>query len=274
MEATARKPGNVHPQASFSDLCYRDFVLSANACAEPLSLACVHGVGRAVFDAVVATREQVQTNTNLGIILLLAPLAAVPDEQQLIRGIGHVLRSLNAADTRHVYAAIRHAHPGGMGKVDKGDIEAAPPDDLLWAMEQSADRDWIARQYVTDFRDVLETGVDLIVAWRPEADWETRVIRLALELLSRWPDTLIQRKCGQGIAEEASRLAGEILQHGWPDRPDSVAMLTHFDRWLRADGHRRNPGTTADAVAAILFAALRDGLADFPDWTMTAASPG
>jgi len=40
--------------------------------------------------------------------------------------------------------------------------------------------------------------------------------------------------------------------------------LADFDFWLRSDGHRRNPGTTADLIAAALFVLLRDGLIDPP----------
>ena len=36
-------------------------------------------------------------------------------------------------------------------------------------------------------------------------------------------------------------------------------MFRELDSWLRSDGNRRNPGTTADLVAATLFAGLRGG---------------
>lgn len=265
MEATARKPGNVHPEASFSDLCYEDFLVSAKAAAGPLSRAQESGIGRAVCEAIRATQVRVRTNTNLGIALLLAPLAAVPKERTLRDGIGEVLRSLASDDARYVYEAINLAHPGGMGKVNEGDLAAPPPDDLLWAMGMAADRDMIARQYVNGFRDVLETAVPLLAKWRPEAPWEQRVIHLQLELLARWPDSLIARKCGEARAEEASARAGIVLVSGWPDSEHGLGSIRDFDSWLRSDGHRRNPGTTADLVAATLFAGLRDGEVEFSD---------
>ena len=265
MEATARKPGNVHPEARFVDLCYEDFVISAKAAAGPLSVSLKTGVGRAVCDAIVQTRARVKTNTNLGIALLLAPLAAVPAGVTLQDGIGEVLKSLTPDDARYVYQAINLAHPGGMGRVKEGDLTALPPDDLLWAMRLAADRDWIARQYVTGFCDILETAVPLLARWNPEAPWETRVIHLQLELLARWPDSLIARKCGRATAEEASVRAGSVLTSGWPDKPAGLTALRDLDIWLRADAHRRNPGTTADAIAATLFAGLRDGQVTFAD---------
>ena len=265
MEATARKPGNVHPEASFADLCYDDFLISAKAAAGPLSRAWQSRVGRAVCEAIRDTQARVRTNTNLGIALLLAPLAAVPTELTLREGIDEVLRSLASDDARSVYEAINLAHPGGMGNVNEGDLAAPPPDDLLWAMGLAADRDMIARQYVTGYRDILWTAVPLLAGWRPEAPWELRVIHLQLELLARWPDSLIARKCGGATAEDASSRARSVLAAGWPDREHGLNALCDFDRWLRSDGHRRNPGTTADLIAATLFAGLRDDEVTFWD---------
>ena len=76
---TARKPGNVHRFADLPGLHFVDFLLSAAAIADPLDRAVSEGVGAAVLGAVEATRRLVSTNTNLGIVLLLAPLAAVPE---------------------------------------------------------------------------------------------------------------------------------------------------------------------------------------------------
>ena len=266
MEATARKPGNVHPGARFDDLCYEDFVASARCASPLLARAGVEGVGRAVREAVRVTREQVGTNTNLGIALLFAPLAAVPFDQLLEAGIDGVLQALTAADAAQVYEAIRLAQPGGLGSVTEGDVAASSPTDLLWAMQQAADRDWIARQYATGFRDLLKMAVPQLTEWRPAAGWEVRVIHLHLELMAHWPDTLIARKCGGEVAAESALRAREVLDSGWPDGPAGRGAIEDFDAWLRADGHRRNPGTTADAVATTLFAALRDGRATFPDW--------
>ncbi len=266
MEATARKPGNVHPEAKFADLCYEDFVRSAQWASPHLARAGTNGVGSAVREAIRATRERVGTNTNLGIALLIAPLAAVPLDSTLVAGIEGVLRALTAEDASRVYEAIRLAQPGGMGNVKDGDVAALPPTDLLWAMNQAADRDWIARQYVSGFDDLLQIAVPLLVVWRPAAGWEVRVIHLHLELMARWPDTLIARKCGLVIAEESARRARAVLDSGWPDNAAGQVAIQEFDAWLRSDGHRRNPGTTADAVAATLFAALRDRRVTFPDW--------
>ena len=260
MEATARKPGNVHPLCSFPDLTYRDFVESAEAVAPILSRTAEIGVGQAVRDAVAATQELVGRNTNLGIVLLLAPLAAVPSAVRLSDGIEAVLAGLTLQDADLVYEAIRLAHPGGMGQVADQDISAPPTQSLVEVMRLAADRDLIARQYVENFSIVLGIGLPYLARTTDfELHWEPAIIGLQLELLSQYADSLILRKCGREIADEASKMARAVLQAAQPGSRDAEIELNKFDEWLRADGNRRNPGTTADLIAASLFAAFRDG---------------
>lgn len=260
VEATARKPGNVHPEAPFADLCYNDFVQSADAASEWLARAGELGVGPAVLQAVEATRQRVQTNTNLGIALLIAPLAAVPFERSLFEGIGDVLNSLTLADSLAVFEAIRRVSPGGLGEAPEQDVHHPPTLPLREVMQLAADRDRIARQYTRNFEDVLNFALPTLAAWRervgPEGD--TAVIGLHLSLLAEFPDSLIARKCGLPVAQEAQRRAAAVLSADWPNSSASRTDLISFDTWLREDGHRRNPGTTADLVAATLFADLRE----------------
>jgi triphosphoribosyl-dephospho-CoA synthase len=113
-EATARKPGNVHPAASFDDnTTHAAFIASAVAIGPVIARVAERGVGQTVLDAVRETRKAVHTNTNLGTLLLIAPLAAVPPDKSLVEGIGDILRGLTASDTRAVYEAIRLADAGG-----------------------------------------------------------------------------------------------------------------------------------------------------------------
>ena len=260
LEATARKPGNVHPLKSFTDLTYDDFVVSADWIAPILACTPDLGVGRAILEAVTATQACVGRNTNLGIILLLAPLTAIPPEVRLADGIAVVLAGLTREDAELVYEAIRVAHPGGMGRVDDQDVGSAPTQTLLEVMRLAADRDLIARQYAENFAIVLEFGLPYLSAVTDfEEHWEAAIIGLQLELMSRHADSLIVRKCGPEIADEASRRAKAVLQAARPGTRNAQAELDRFDGWLRTDGNKRNPGTTADLVAASLFAAMRDG---------------
>jgi triphosphoribosyl-dephospho-CoA synthase len=93
---------------------------------------------------------------------------------------------------------------------------------------------------------------------------EGGIIGCHLDLLAGEPDSLIARKCGLATAAEASQRATQVLDAGWPRTAEGRTALADFDTWLRADGHRRNPGTTADLVTASLFTALRGGSIQMP----------
>jgi len=264
LEATAAKPGNVHPEASFEDLTYEDFVRSAVVAAPAFENAVERGVGATVLDAVQRTREAVGRNTNLGIALVLAPLAAVPANTPLEEGIGAVLANLNVRDAEQVYEAIRLANPGGLGRVDMQDVSESPSVTLLEAMKMAADRDGIAAQYTSDFSTVFE-GAGRLARFEPFAErWEEAIVDLHVWLMAQFPDTLIARKCGPEVAAEAARYASSVLSAGGPQSAIGRSRMRYLDNWLRANGNQRNPGTTADLVAGCLFAVLRDGLVEAP----------
>ncbi len=260
-EVSAPKPGNVHRGADFEDLAFDNFITSAALIAPAMeAAACGAGVGTVVLEAVRATRAAVGKNTNLGTILLLAPLASVPRSRPLAAGVAEVLAGLAADDARDVYQAIRLAQPGGMGRAARYDLSDRPPPSLLDAMRESAERDMIARQYAENFAGVLE----VVLPWLLEELSAGRslpqaIVHLQMRLMARFPDSLIARKCGPEVARQSAAWAESVLQAGAPGEEDYHAALADFDFWLRSDGHRRNPGTTADLIAAGLFAALRDG---------------
>ena len=127
LEVTAPKPGNVHRGADFEDVTYLDFLLSAAVVAPILERTAELSVGGAVLDAVRATKQAVGTNTNLGTLLLIAPLTMVPDGVRHADGIGSALSRLNEEDTRQVYEAIRISSAGGLGRVDEADVSNEPP---------------------------------------------------------------------------------------------------------------------------------------------------
>ena len=182
LEVTARKPGNVHRSCDFNDLHYLDFLLSATAIGEALDHAVERGVGATVLAAVQATRQVVSTNTNLGIILLLTPLSAVPPPIALADGVEPVLAATTRDDARLVYQAIRLASPGGIGRVHGQDVADEPTMPLREVMALAADRDLVARQYaggfVEVFHEVLPGLRDALSAGQP---LETAIIAAFLE---------------------------------------------------------------------------------------------
>jgi triphosphoribosyl-dephospho-CoA synthase len=82
--------------------------------------------------------------------------------------------------------------------------------------------------------------------------------------MARCPDTLIARKRGAAEAAEAARRARAVLDAGWPHAEEGRAAFADLDGWLRAEGHSRNPGATADLIAACLFVLLHEGRIALP----------
>lgn len=263
-EATARKPGNVHRYRDFADSSYTDFLLSAAAIAPVMANACQRSVGVTVLDAVRATRRVTGTNTNLGIVLLLAPLASVPPEKELQRGVEGVLAALDVEDARLAYEAIRLASPGGLGSASEQDVREEPTQTLRQVMALAAERDLIARQYAHGFAEVFDDGVPaLLTGLQRTGSMEGAIIFAHLHLMAHHPDTLIARKRGWAEAEEAARRARAVLDAGGTE-------LNRFDSWLREEGHVRNPGATADLLTACLFVLLRENTIPLPPpypWT-------
>jgi triphosphoribosyl-dephospho-CoA synthase len=255
-EVMARKPGNVNPELGLNDRQYKDYRLTAWEASCVLGRAGQEPLGTTILRAIESTQQMVGHNTNLGIILLLAPLAAVPRNVRLSEGVLDVIAKTDVEDSKKVYQAIRLAKPAGLGQVREQDIGQEPTLPLQAVMRLAADRDMVARQYVNGFSDVLEFGVPILARRFAERDsLEAAIVVLHLEFMSQYPDSLIARKRGEAEARQAGRLAREALDH-----PEDPSRLARLDEWLRAVGNQRNPGTSADLVAATLFAVFREGL--------------
>lgn len=264
-EASARKAGNVHRYRDFEDAGYIDFLVSAAAIAPVMETATTRSVGATILEAVNASRQVVSTNTNLGIILLLAPLSAVPPGRELRAGVEDVLDNLTVEDARLAYEAIRLAEPGGLGSSSEQDIHAEPTQTLRQVMELARERDLIARQYADGFQEVFDEALPALQhGLERTGAVESAIVSCQLALLARHPDSLIARKRGLVEAGEASRRAADVLARGWPGAAAGQLAFTEFDDWLRAAGNARNPGTTADLLAAALFVALRSGTIEVP----------
>jgi len=265
-EATAPKPGNVYRGADFEDLTYVDFLTSAAVVGPVLEQTAQRGVGVTLLEAVERTRAAVATNTNLGMLLLLSPLAAVPPEIALVEGIGKVLASLTCEDAKHAFEAIRKAQPGGLGHVEEADVKevAAPEISLFEAMQLAAERDLIARQYTNRFQQVFRLADLLEQRIEHGLPLSEAIVFVFLHQLAEHSDSLIARKCGERIASQVSTRAAAVLASGEPHESTYQSALQEFDFSLRVDHHRCNPGTSADLIAAALFVLLRENRLHWP----------
>jgi len=262
LEVSAPKPGNVSPGLHFHDTRYEDFLASAVAIGPALSGAAEHPLGTTIRTSVEATRRWTRSNTNLGIVLLLAPLAraALRSGGSLRERLAVVLKETTVTDAAQVYAAIRHAGPGGLGASSAEDVSDTPTVTLRDAMALAADRDAVAREYVTDFALTFEVGVPAVRAGRQEGlGWTEAAVEAYLTLLASTPDTHIARKLGQAEAESVSRSALEVREVGGTRSAAGRKALAALDAELRDPRNRRNPGTTADLTCAALFVVILEG---------------
>jgi triphosphoribosyl-dephospho-CoA synthase len=259
IEATAPKPGNVHRGADFEDLTFPDFVVSAEIVGHVIDCAEQLSVGDMVLEIVQRTKSFVGTNTNLGIALLFSVLAKCITSEGIDRWrVRQVLDSIDEDDSKTVYHAIRIAKPAGLGTVQRFDVHGPAPLELLDAMRLASDWDLIARQFVSCFNDVFDQVTPLIVEGRRQVGSLTDGIVFAqLSLIARHGDSLIRRKCGQYASDHARFLADKAIKRCEQGRrEDYLRAVGELDFWMRSDGHRRNPGTTADLIAAGLFVGL------------------
>jgi triphosphoribosyl-dephospho-CoA synthase len=281
LEVSAPKPGNVSPGRHFVDVRYEDFLASAVAIGGPLAGAATQSVGVTIRLAIDATARWVRSNTNLGIVLLLAPLARAALQEKrvgsLFRGqeakktqdpffqclresLRQVLEETTVADARDVYAAIRQAAPGGLGRTAIQDVSDEPTLTLLRVMQLAAHRDGIAREYATAYEVTFETGAPtLFQARRDGLSWDEAVVETFLTVLAKNPDTHVIRRSGREAAAEISERARNALAAGGVRSGAGRGAIDEMDGVLRDARHSGNPGTTADLTAAAIFVVLLAG---------------
>jgi triphosphoribosyl-dephospho-CoA synthase len=262
LEASAEKPGNITPTHDFGDTSYEDMLRSGIALGPELGRSGERGVGETILAAVRASRGAAGANTNLGIALLLGPLArAALGGGPLRERLGDVLRTLTIHDARGAYAAIRLAGAGGLDEPVEHDVHDEPRVTLREAMAAAAQRDTIASEYITDYAVTFERGLPALGdalgdGLRPR----DAIVELALRLLAAVPDTLIARKRGADAAGRVTAGARRVLGSGGVRNAAGRTALAEFDAALRREGNALNPGTTADLVTAVLFVALLEGV--------------
>lgn len=262
-EIEALKPGNVHVFADGHRMSAQQFLDSARVSATPLTDPALP-VGRRILEAVRTTRQAAGTNTNLGILLLGAPLVkAAGMDGDLRANLTAVLRDMTMDDARAVFEAIVIASPGGLGSAESHDVRDAPAVPLLDAMREAAGRDMIARQYVTDFSDVFDAGIgayEAALARGESGMWPT--VFAYMTFLAGFPDSHVARKHGVDVAEAVRReaIAIKTALDDADDEDARIHLLMEFDTSLKQRGI--NPGTSADlTVACLLVHNLRSELA-------------
>lgn len=256
-EVNALKPGNVSRYADGHDMTVDDFIHSAEL-TTPLLCNTHASIGERILESVRVTHDVINCNTNLGMLLLFAPLIKAAERCQngkLLRECLQLeLEELDKQDAELVFEAIRLANPGGLGRTDTHDVISAPDCGLLEAMSYVRKQDRIACQYANGFEDIFTTGLacikDYILRWN-SVEWAA--VACYLTLMADFPDSHIQRKFGPGIAEKirirTSPITRQFKESNYPE--NNLQQLLDFDKELKDSNI--NPGTSADLTAASLL---------------------
>ncbi|MBL1319857.1 MAG: triphosphoribosyl-dephospho-CoA synthase [Methylophaga sp.] len=256
-EVSAPKPGNVNSFSGNHEMEIEDFIKSAHAIA-PVMAKKELSVGNLILQSIRATRDVVNCNTNLGIVLLFAPLCKAMHQcrtfEQLHHALEQVLEELTIDDADKCYQAIRLAEAGGMGEVEEHDIQSSPTITLKQAMELAEKRDTIARQYINNYDAIWCIGLPNLtkaINCGETVEWATTFAYLIT--LSMIPDTLISRKKGRAVSEKVSTSAHSLIKKIKENNnlSDSKVEVITWDNKLKKA--KLNPGTTADLTAATLL---------------------
>ena len=269
-EASAFKAGNVHPLIGFDNMDFARFVAAAEAIGDAIDRSTALSLGQLVVQCTRAMLDVTGVNTSLGTILLLAPLIQyeiqceqTSDEclrSQMLRpewtgnSIQQWLQATSFEDSSQIYRAIASCKPGGMGSSQSMDILGPPPDSILKAMRLAAEHDDVALQYCNGYLEVARYARYLVSPEYRAMSLADAIRRLQLVILAERVDSLIARKCGLTVGREVQSRAG-ILMRSTYGSALFEAEWKAFDEFLRSDGNRRNPGTTADLIATALYVA-------------------
>ena len=264
IDVKAFKPGNVSVYNEGHDMTVDDFIISAQVSATPITNSNL-SLGEKIYYAVKATRKAVGCNTNLGIILLCAPLIQAAQqqtsEQTLSDALHQVLDNTTVDDAEWVFNAITLAAPGGLGESDNQDVSEKAAVTLTQAMKIAADKDRIALQYITNYKDIFDFAVlrynSSLVRFDDQL-WAA--VSVFTGLLSRFPDSHIERKYGKKhtgwVLEQITTVDDALLNS---DRPEQLLPMLHeVDSAFKSKSI--NPGTTADLTVATVLISLMEAL--------------
>ena len=256
-DINALKPGNVGRHGAGHGMDCADFIKSAQV-VTPILCNQRLGLGKRILSSVEATLGAVHCNTNLGMVLLIAPIIRVfeqlvspGDFQDLIKP---TLMSLEQQEAQDIFAAIRLANPGGLGKVDKYDVNSPLDIDIYSAMDAAKERDLIALQYANGYREIVNLGIKCLQNYHNR--WnsvEWAVVACYLMYMASFPDSHIRRKYGIEIAEQVRKKTIPVWERfaDYDNPGDARGVLTMFDKELKES--EINPGTCADLTVASLL---------------------
>ncbi|MDR2873988.1 MAG: triphosphoribosyl-dephospho-CoA synthase [Methanobrevibacter sp.] len=276
------KPGNVHRTRDFHDMIFEDFLISGIVIGNVVKEASKHGyeinqskkydnaqIGKYILKAVKETDKWIANNTNLGIVMMIIPIAISGvmsnNLKELRNNIGLLMNNTTPFDAVSLYKAINIANAGGMGNQDEFDVSNDKAQDKLLSKKQSmydvlkisASWDSLANELTSKMPITFDIGFKTFTNYRKTYSINNSTVLTFLRILSNVPDTLISRKYSKEKAEEISILSKELLECDDFFTSSFNRKLKEFDDFLFEN--KLNPGTTADLTASsIMISYLND----------------
>jgi len=250
------KPGNVSLESPHHDTSAQDYIESSIYSSHHL-FNISYSLGERVLNSVRATKKVVKTNTNLGIILLCAPIihSLIKFDNIPIRdSLETSLSQSNNDDTLRICESINIVKPGGLGESIKYNTKSLPKISLMKIMQYSSEYDRISYQYTHKFKDILDFIVPCIKFHRKHSrSYEHSLALTFMEILSKIPDSHISRKFGNKMSKKTSNEANDLLKI--LDKEDSWDLASKRLKSLDYEYKKKgiNPGTTADLLVAGLM---------------------
>ncbi len=285
------KPGNVFMQSPGHGMLAKQFIESLEAII-PLLFDSHYTLGQKIEYSVNASFEVAKCNTNLGIILLCAPIIEallkvqknnVKSEvnyasnfESFLINLRRTLKNSSVEDTQAVFRAIKKANPGGLGENEFADVRFETDRHLLEAMKLGAKKDFIAKQYITFYEDIFNQEIilsirknnlnkeKLIRGISCKNDLDKFVQKIYFNWLIMFLDSHISRKFGENLAKAVNNEARNFLLDkkfievdskikNVNIREPSEKQLLYWDYSLKM--RKINPGTSADLTVCTLFLA-------------------
>lgn len=257
-DVIALKPGNVHQYRDGHGMSVEQFLQSAWAICHEMPKA-GYSLGTRIEKSAMATRDAVQVNTNIGIILLCAPLVhgflEFSGNQNFRESVCQSIEKSTLPESEQILNAIRIANPAGLGNVEKHDVQEPAVLPIREIMSKAQYRDMIARQYSNNFEDIFKFGMNTLKQANEQFNEEaSSTTYVYLNFMLHFEDSHIVRKFGNSKAKEIQLIANHLLElykkAGGIDEIRSELM--EVDRiWKQKN---INPGTSADLTVATILA--------------------
>lgn len=261
------KPGNVHRTRDYDDMVFEDFIISGIVIGDAIRQACTDvdienpRLGKYILQAVAETDRWIKNNTNLGIVMMITPIAvaaAISDSfDDIQQNVDLLMKNTSVDDSCDLYDAINIADAGGMGEEDEYGVasDSAKQDlrddglTMYDVLKISAKKDMLGREMTSAMQFTFEVGYPTYYELIKQKSQNEACVLTFLTILSQVPDTLIFRKYGEDEAMKVSMMTRDLLK--FKDDSDFVERIKEFDEYLYKNNY--NPGTTADLTAAAIF---------------------